>query len=131
MSNLMSNRARLTTWRAVTLCSVAAVASIAMTAAPALAEQSHGNGKPQGNWEALAGHHFRNKQQANAEAVLAQHKGFQTVIQTIHSNDIEVEIANGLSSRQAAEHVCARAEAKGLSCETEQEHHGVTKRFGG
>jgi hypothetical protein len=125
MSKLMSKRARLATRRAVTVCSLATAVSLGITASPAFAD------KPSGNWEAIAGHHFRTRQQANAEAALAQHKGFQTVIQTIHGDDIEVEIANGLPSRQAAEHVCAKARARGLDCSAEQEHHGVTKRFGG
>jgi hypothetical protein len=131
MSKHMPNGAPRPMWRVGMLCSAVAAASIAVSAAPALAESSHGLARPPGNWEALAGHHFRNKQQANAEAALAQHKGFQTVIQTIRSGDIEVEIANGLPNRHAAEHVCAKASGKGLPCEAEQENHGVTKVFGG
>jgi hypothetical protein len=111
--------------RIVAMGFIAALAAVGVTASPALAA------KPAGNWEALAGHHFRTKQEASSAAAQAQHKGFQTVIQTIHGSDIEVEIANGLPNKRAAENVCARAQAKGVHCSTEQEHHGVTKAFGG
>jgi hypothetical protein len=111
--------------RAVAMGFIAALAAVGMTAAPALAA------KPAGNWEAIVGHHFRTKGEASAEAAQAQHKGFQTVIQTIHRNDVEVEIANGLPDKRAAEGVCAKADARGLHCSAEQELHGVTKHFGG
>ena len=121
----MSKRTTPALRRVVAISCIAAFAAVGITAAPAFAD------KPGGNWEAIVGHHFRTQRDAIAEAAQARQKGLPTVIQTIRHNDIEVEIANGLPNKRAAEGVCAKADAKGLHCSAEQEMHGVTKRFGG
>jgi hypothetical protein len=105
-----------------TLAAATATLLFGIGASPALAGSSH-------PWEATSPH-YTSRQQADSVAARAKRAGVQTVIQVIGSHNIEVEYANGFSSRHPAEAVCAKVHSKGLPCQVEVEGHGVPNGWG-
>jgi hypothetical protein len=102
---------------------LAAALLVGGTAAPALAAAKHGR------WEVILGH-FKTRQAAQAAQAHAQSRGYKAVIQPIGPGNVEVEIANGLASRAAANSFCSRAKSRGLHCSVEQEFHGFPPGWG-
>jgi hypothetical protein len=76
-----------------------------------------------GHWEAFLGH-FGSQGEAKAVASKANSHHIATLIQKISGSNWEVEVANGLSSKAAAESKCGPARHAGLHCSAEVEFHG-------
>ena len=118
--------------RSVARALVAALASsvlgLGAMASPALANRS-----ASGRYEAVIGH-FQTQAIAKAKKADAIRKGWtgshKVVIQKIASNNWEVELDNGWSTRSEAEAVCKKARRLGIHCYAEKEGHGIPREWG-
>ena len=107
---------------------VTALLLVGGAASPAVAAKPVASAK-RGRWEVILGH-FRTRPAAEAAQAHAQSRGYKAVIQPIGPGNVEVEIANGLASRDEATRFCSRARSRGLRCSVEQEFHGIPRDWG-
>jgi hypothetical protein len=114
--------------RAVVAAAATSVIGAGIMASPALASRSRS-----GRYEAVIGH-FTTQSVAKAKKADAVKKGWtgshKVVIQKIASNNWEVELDNGWSTRSGAEAVCRKARKLGIHCYAEKEGHGIPSEWG-
>jgi hypothetical protein len=114
--------------RAVVAAAAASVIGTGVMASPALAGRSSS-----GRYEAVIGH-FKTKAVAKSKKADAVRKGLtgshKVVVQKIASNNWEVELDNGWSTKSEAEAVCKKARKLGIHCYAEKEGHGIPPEWG-